>query len=59
MTKRKYEVRGTDALDDLHSFRTDDRERAEEILELMREDRKDVELIEAPRADAYWITPAA
>ncbi len=46
MMNRKYEVRGIDELEDVHAFRTDDRERAEEMLELMREDLKDVELVE-------------
>ncbi len=27
MTNRKYEVRGIDELEDVHAFRTDDRER--------------------------------
>ncbi len=46
MTKRKYEVRGVDEIDDVHAFRTDHRDRAEEMLELMREDLKNVELVE-------------
>jgi hypothetical protein len=46
MTIRKYEVRGIDEIDDVHAFRTDHRDRAEEMLELMREDLKDVELVE-------------
>lgn len=46
MTNRKYEVRGVDDLEDVHAFRTDDRERADEMLELMREDLDDVELVE-------------
>ncbi len=46
MMNRKYEVRGTDDLEDVHAFRTDDRDRAEEMLELMREDLKDAELVE-------------
>jgi len=46
MTKRKYEVRGTDELDDVHAFRTDNRDRAEEMLELMLEDLKGAELVE-------------
>jgi len=46
MMNRKYEVRGTDDLDDVHAFRKGDRDRAEEMLELMREDLKDVELVE-------------
>ncbi len=47
MLKRKYEVRGRDDLEDIHIFRSDDRDRAEEIAELMREDLDDVEVIEA------------
>lgn len=47
MPKRKYEVSGTDDLGDLHIFCTDDRERAEEILELMREDLDEVTLSES------------
>ena len=31
MQKRKYEVSGTDDLSDVHTFATDDRERAEEV----------------------------
>lgn len=46
MPKRKYEVTGEDDLGDLHSFHTDDRERAEEIEKLMRDDLDAVELIE-------------
>ena len=46
MLKRKYEVHGRDDLDDVHIFRTDDRARAEEIADLMREDLDEVELLE-------------
>lgn len=46
MTTREYEVRGVDDINDVHAFRTDHRDRAEEMLELMREDLKDVELVE-------------
>jgi hypothetical protein len=46
MLKRKYQVSGRDDLDDVHIFRTDDRNRAEEIVELMREDLEDVEMSE-------------
>ncbi len=45
MSKR-YEVRGTDDLGDEHIFRTDDRERAEGVAEVMREDLEAVELFE-------------
>jgi hypothetical protein len=48
MLKRKYQVSGRDDLDDVHIFRTDDRGRAEEIVELMREDLEDVEMSETP-----------
>jgi hypothetical protein len=46
MLKRTYEVHGCDDGDDVHTYRTDDRERAEEILATMREDLEDAELIE-------------
>jgi hypothetical protein len=46
MKQRRYEVRGTDDLGDEHIFRTDDRERAEGVAEVMREDLENVELIE-------------
>ncbi len=50
MLKRKYEVAGIDDLGDKHIFRTDDRERAERLAELMREDLEDVELSEREEA---------
>ena len=43
---RKFEVRGVDDIDDVHAFRTDYRERAEEMLSLMSEELNDVELVE-------------
>ena len=43
---RKYQVTGTDDLGDVHTFATDDRERAEEIAAIMREDLENVELVE-------------
>lgn len=46
MTKRKYQVSGTDDLEDIHVFMTDDRQRAEEVAEIMREDLDSVELTE-------------
>lgn len=46
MLNRKYEVQGRDEPDDVRIFRTDDRERAEEVAELIREDLQDVKLIE-------------
>ena len=46
MPKRKYEVCGTDDLGDVHIFCTDDRERAEEVADVMREDLEDVEMTE-------------
>lgn len=44
MTHRRFEVHGTDDLGDVHSFQTDDRQRAEEMLTLMREDLEAVKL---------------
>lgn len=46
MARRKYEVTGEDDLGDVHSFQTDDRDRAEEIQKLMLEDLERVELVE-------------
>ena len=46
-TARRYTVSGTDDLDDVHIFRSDDRRRAEEIAKLMREDLDGVELTES------------
>ena len=46
MQKRKYQVSGTDDLGDVHTFATDDRERAEEVRAIMGEDLEDVELKE-------------
>jgi hypothetical protein len=46
MSKRRYEVTGTDNLGDVHTFGTDDRERAEEVAAIMREDLEKVELVE-------------
>jgi hypothetical protein len=37
MRKRLYEVSGIDDLGDVHTFGIDDRERAEEIIAIMRE----------------------
>jgi hypothetical protein len=48
MAKRKYEVCGTDDLGDIHVFCSDDRERAEEVADVMREDLENVELTENP-----------
>ena len=45
-THRKYQVIGTDDLGDVHTFSTDDRERAEEVAELMREDLEEVAVTE-------------
>lgn len=47
----KYEVRGTDDLEDVHAFRTDDLGRAEEMLELMLEDLEDAELVEIDQVE--------
>jgi hypothetical protein len=44
--KRRYHVSGIDDLGDLHIFASDDRERAEEIVAIMREDLDEVELRE-------------
>jgi hypothetical protein len=44
MPHRRFEVHGTDDLRDVHSFHTDDRQRADEMLTLMREDLSAVEL---------------
>jgi DNA-binding response OmpR family regulator len=46
MLKRRYEVRGRDDLNDIHTFATDDRERAEEVKAIMSQDLEDVELTE-------------
>jgi hypothetical protein len=37
-------VIGTDDVDDVHTFATDDRERAEEVAAIMREELENVEL---------------
>lgn len=50
--RRRFEVSGTDDLGDLHTFGTDNRERAEEIFVIMRQDLEDVELRENPWEDA-------
>jgi hypothetical protein len=42
---RRYQVTGTDDLGDVHTFASDDFERAEEIRSIMSEDLEDVELI--------------
>ncbi len=47
MKKRRFEVSGVDDLGDVHTFGTDDRERAEEIAEITREDLEQVELSES------------
>jgi hypothetical protein len=49
MSQRKYQVSGTDDLGDVHSFHTDDRERAEEMLKLMSEDLEGVQLQESKK----------
>ena len=46
MQRRKCEVSGTDESGDVRSFATDDRERAEGVMEIMREDLADVRLVE-------------
>jgi hypothetical protein len=42
--QRKYEVSGIDDIGDVHTFSTDDQERAEEMQGLMAEDLENVEL---------------
>lgn len=44
--QRKFTVSGTDDLGDVHTFGTDDRERAEEMQRLMSEDLESVTLSE-------------
>ena len=44
--RRRYEVTGIDDLGDVHTFGSDDRERAVEVAELMREDLESVEITE-------------
>jgi hypothetical protein len=46
MSRRKYEVTGEDDLSDIHSFYTDDRQRAEQVAELMRDDLEEVQVLE-------------
>ena len=43
MQKRKYEVSGTDDLGDVHTFATDDRERAEKVAVIMSDDLEGVD----------------
>lgn len=45
MKRRKFEVCGGDDEGDLHTFATDDRDRAEEVAAIMREDLANVELM--------------
>ena len=53
MDDRKYRVTGTDDLNDVHIFMTDDRRRAEDVAAAMREDLETVELIgDDDRSDA-------
>ena len=46
MPKRKYEVSATDEQDDVWTFASDDRERAETMLADMKHDFGEAELIE-------------
>lgn len=46
MKTRRYEVSGIDDLGDVHMFGTHDRERAEGVAEIMREDLENVMLVE-------------
>ena len=41
--KRRYHVSGIDDLGDVHTFSTDDRDRADEIRTIMGEDLRNVE----------------
>ncbi len=43
---RRYEVRGTEQEGDVWSFHTDNADRAQEMMAQMREDLRDVELID-------------
>ena len=45
-SRRRFEVFGMDDFGDIHCFHTDNRKRAEQIEELMRERLEDVESIE-------------
>ena len=47
--RRRYHVSGIDDLGDIHTFSTDDRDRADEIRTIMGEDLKNVELEERPK----------
>lgn len=44
--QRRYEVSGIDDLGDVHTFGTNDEERAREIEQMMKEDLEQVELKE-------------
>ena len=46
--KGRYHVSGIDDLGDVHTFSTDDRDRAEEIRTIMGEDLTNVELEDRP-----------
>ena len=46
MSRRRFEVSGTDDFGDVHVFRTDNRGRAEQVESLMRDRLEDVELAE-------------
>jgi len=50
MTHRRYEVSGTDEHGDGHSFHTDDRGAADEMMGTMSEDLENVRLVEHPPA---------
>jgi hypothetical protein len=45
---RTFEVSGVDDLGDVHAFRTNDKERAEEMKRLMADDLEDVQIEEQP-----------
>ncbi|MDT9599918.1 hypothetical protein [Sphingosinicella rhizophila] len=46
MQKRRYEVSGVHDLGDLHVFLSDDRERAQGVCDVMREELAEVHLLE-------------
>ena len=46
MSRRRFEVRGTDDFGDVHIFRTDSRGRAEQVEALMRDRLDEVELVD-------------
>jgi hypothetical protein len=59
MRKRRYQVSGIDGLGDAHTFGTDDRERAEDIVAIMREDLESVELTDTEHVGAETVVEKA